>query len=82
MFETTNQKSQNQSDNLRPDIKSLGLSLKNETGWAKSWSQSRQNVDHRIFINLPWKCLALIKEQTFFIKVGLKPLVSRMVPGS
>ena len=78
MFETTNQKSQNQSNNLRPDIKSLGLSLKNETGWAKS----RQNVDHRISINLPWKCLALIKEQTFFIKVGLKPLVSRMVPGS
>ena len=69
MFETTNQMSQYQSHSLRPNTKSLGLSLKDETGLEKFQPWSDKYVDHSILIIVFQGCLTLLLEPTNFQKV-------------
>ena len=69
MIDTTNQKSQYQSHSLRSEIKSLSLSLKNETELVKSQLRSQQNIFYTTFIMVSQKSLKLILKQTIFVKI-------------
>ena len=52
MFETTNQKSQYLSHSLRPETKSLGLSIKNETASVKSQQKCLSYYSNESFLKM------------------------------